>query len=53
MRMSMPQNEPQFTSDKDLNESLPEAYSSKPPMPVIGQQKKPISKSVSGKTMQN
>jgi hypothetical protein len=37
MRMSMPQNEPQFTSDKDLNESLPEAYSSKPPMPVIGQ----------------
>jgi hypothetical protein len=36
LRMSMPQNEPQFTSDKDLNESLPEAYSSKPPIPVIG-----------------
>ena len=36
LRMSMPQNEPQFTSEKDLNESLPEAYSSKPPIPVIG-----------------
>jgi hypothetical protein len=32
LRMSMPH----FTSDKDPNESLPEAYSSKPPIPVIG-----------------